>query len=572
MTDPAPSVRTEAPSPTAAGSAAPGAASQPARTAAPDPAPAGPPAFDRRLLDAVVAVADGLELESTLRRIVRAASDLTAAPYAALGVLGEDGLHKAFVYTGIDQATAAAIGRLPRGHGVLGHITRVGRAVRVSNLADHPASSGFPASHPVMRSFLGVPVGIGDRVVGNLYLADKPGGFTAEDEDVVVALAAAAAVAVENAGLYEDVSRRELWAAAAQEVSTAMLSGAAEDDALQLIALQAREVAQAAVAALVLPGWEGNWVLEVADGEGAEGLVGTVMPPGGRAVSAVRSGTGLRASDLSSEPSIQVPALRDFGPALYAPLVAGTEHMGVLILLRRIGDPEFADLDLTTAERFAGQAALALRLADGRRRAEEAELLEDRARIARDLHDLVIQELFAMGMRLSRLRDRLEPSVVADIDSSLESLDRVVRQIRSTIRALRDPDEPVGLAERLGGEADRARGSLGFRPVLEMGAVNGLEGSIPPDMADDVVAVVREGLSNAARHAHASNVTVMVAVDGPLLRVEVIDDGAGLPARLHRRSGLDNLAERARRHDGTFTTESGNGGGTTLSWQVPLDH
>lgn len=541
----------------------------PARPVDP-PGPAGSPAVDRRLLDAMVAVADGLELEPTLRRIVRAAADLTSAPYAALGVLGEDGLHKAFVYTGVDPAVAAAIGRLPRGHGVLGHITRVGRVVRVNDLKEHPASSGFPDHHPLMRSFLGVPVGIGDTAVGNLYLADKPGGFTAEDEDVVVALAAAAAVAVENAGLYEDVRRRHQWFAAAQEVATAMLSGAPEDDALQLIARLSREVGGAATSALVLAGWDGHWVLEVADGEGSEQLIGIVMPPEGRAVSAVESGKGLRSADMSSEPTLLVPELREFGPALYAPLTAGEDHMGVLILLRHVGDPEFADQDLSTAERFAGQAALALQLAEARRRGEEAELLEDRARIARDLHDLVVQELFAMGMRLSRLRDGLDPGVVADIDSSLDSLDRVVRQIRSTIRALRDPAEPAGLIDRLHGEATRAHAALGFQADVQVDTGDGTDEQLPAELADDVVAVVREGLANAARHAHAASVTVQVGLTTTDVSVEVSDDGSGLPPVLSRRSGLDNLTERARRHGGTCTAGPRAGGGTTLHWQIPL--
>lgn len=519
----------------------------------------------------MVAVADGLELEPTLRRIVRAAADLTSAPYAALGVLGDDGLHKAFVYTGVEPAVAAAIGRLPRGHGVLGHITRVGRVVRVSDVKNHPASSGFPAHHPPMKSFLGVPVGIGDTAVGNLYLADKPGGFTAEDEDVVVALAAAAAVAVDNAGLYEDVRRRQHWFAAAQEVATAMLSGAPEDDALQLIARLSREVGEAATSALVLPGWDGNWVLEVADGEGSEQLIGIVMPPEGRAVSAVESGKGLRSADMSSEPSLLVPQLREFGPALYAPLTAGEDHMGVLILLRHVDDPEFADQDLGTAERFAGQAALALRLAEARRRAEEAELLEDRARIARDLHDLVVQELFAMGMRLSRLRDRLDPGVVADIDSSLDSLDRVVREIRSTIRALRDTAEPTRLVDRLHGESARAHAALGFHANVQVDTEDDIDEQLPAELADDVVAVVREGLSNAARHSHAAAVSVTVVLRSTVVSVEVSDDGKGLPKRLSRRSGLDNLAERARRHGGTCTAAARISGGTTLYWQIPLE-
>jgi signal transduction histidine kinase len=537
--------------------------------ALPEPAAAVPP-VDRRLLDAVVSVADGLELESTLRRIVRAACDLTSAPFAALGVLGDDGLHKAFVHTGMDPEMVARIGHLPRGHGVLGHITRVGRAVRVTDLTAHPASMGFPAGHPPMRSFLGVPVGIGERVVGNLYLAGKPGGFTAEDEDVVVALAAAAAVAVDNAGLYEDARRRERWMAAGQEVSTAMLSGAEEDEALHLIARRSREVADACASALVLPGWDGQWVLEIADGEGAELLIGSVMPTEGRAVSVVRSGHGLRVSELSTEPSMLLPALRAYGPALYAPLVAGEDHVGVLMLLRHVGEKEFTDADLATAQTFAGQAALALQLADGRRRSEEAELLQERARISRDLHDLVVQELFAMGMRLNQLRDGADQSVVSHIDSSLESLDRVVRQIRSTIRALRDQDEATSLADRLHGEVNRAHISLGFRPTLQLHPVIGLDELVPPDVADDVVAVVREGLSNAARHARASAVQVSIEADDEWVTVEVTDDGVGMPEAPDRRSGLDNMIERARRHGGGCVATGKPKHGTTLRWRADL--
>lgn len=526
---------------------------------------------DRRLLDAVVAVADGLELEPTLRRIVRAAADLTSAPYAALGILGEDGLHRAFVHTGMDARTVAKIGALPEGHGVLGHITRVGRAVRVTDLSAHPASVGFPAHHPPMRSFLGVPVGIGERVIGNLYLADKPHGFTAEDEDVVVALAAAAAVAVDNAQLYETARLRERWMSAAQEVATAMLSGEDEEDALVLVARRAREVADARVVGLVLLGWDDKWVLEVADGDMANDLVGTVMPAEGRAVGVIESGHGLLVGDLSNEPNMLVPQMRRYGPALYAPLVAGEHTMGVLLLMRDKGERPFTGDDLTMAQTFAGQATLALQLAESRRRAEDAELLEDRQRIARDLHDLVVQELFAMGMRLSRVRSTSAPSVGAQIDSSLESLDRVVRQIRATIRALRDPDEPTGLLDRIHGEAARSRSALGFEPGLTVHVDGDIDVLVPPDIADDVVAVVREGLSNAARHARPSHVEVRVAITPMAVTVEVIDDGRGLAEGSSRRSGLDNLSERARRHGGGCTASTSPSGGTALRWQVPLD-
>ena len=540
---------------------------------------------DRRLLDAIVAVADGLELEPTLHRIVRAAADLTGAPFAALGVLGDDGLHRAFVYTGIDEATASMIGHLPRGHGVLGHITRLGRAVRVDHLQHHPASVGFPAGHPPMDSFLGVPVGIGDRVVGNLYLAAKQGGFTADDEDVVVALAASAAVAVDNAGLYEDVRRRQAWLTASQEVTLATLSGAEEDEALILIARRAREVAHAQVAALVLPGLDGQWVLEIAEGEdGADvgDLVGIVMPAHGRAVSVVRSGQGMVVDDLGSSPTTVIPQLRRFGAALYAPLVADQDHLGVLILLRPDPETPFTTADLATAETFASQAALALQLAEARRRAEAAELLEERARIARDLHDLVIQELFALGMRLSRLRPDDGPAA-AEIDRSLESVDRVVRQLRVTIRALRDPREPSGVVTRLRSEVARARDGLGFTPQLVFVTPHGptdpsdTDLQVAPEIGDDMVAVVREGLSNAARHARAGSVEVRVELSAGSVVVAVRDDGVGLHPDAARRSGLANLGERARRHGGSFmigapmATDGGWApGGTELLWQVPL--
>jgi signal transduction histidine kinase len=321
----------------------------------------------------------------------------------------------------------------------------------------------------------------------------------------------------------------------------------------------------------VLQGWNDQWVLEVVHGDSADDLIGTIMPTGGRAVSVITSGHGLLVPDLSNEPILLVPQMRRYGPAMYAPLVAGEHTMGVLLLMRDKGEPPFTTDDLTMAQTFAGQATLALQLAESRRRAEDAELLEDRQRIARDLHDLVVQELFAMGMRLSRVRSTTPAPVGAQIDSSLESLDRVVRQIRATIRALRDPDEPTGLMDRLHGECTRARSALGFEPGLTVHVDGDIDAVVPADIADDVVAVVREGLSNAARHARAPHVDVRVAVTTKAVTVEVIDDGQGVAEGSTRRSGLDNLAERARRHGGGCTASRSPNGGTALRWQVPLD-
>jgi signal transduction histidine kinase len=286
-------------------------------------------------------------------------------------------------------------------------------------------------------------------------------------------------------------------------------------------------------------------------------------------VSVVRSGQGLRVAELSTVPSMLLPVLRSYGPALYAPLVAGDEPVGVLMLMRQVGAKEFTDTDLATAQAFAGQAAIALQLADGRRRSEEAELLQERARISRDLHDLVVQELFAMGMRLSRLRTDAEPEVQDHIDSSLDSLDRAVRQIRATIRALRDPDT-AGLADQLHDEVSRAHLPLGFRPELVVTPELGLDDLVPPDVAHDVVAVVREGLANAARHARASRVAVTVRASAAQIEVEVRDDGVGIPAGNRRRSGLGNMRERARRHGGHSEAVRNEHGGTTLRWVTPV--
>ncbi len=544
----------------------------------------GPGMVDRRLLDAIVGVAEGLELEPTLRRIVSAAADLTGAPYAALGVLGEDRLHRAFVHTGMAPATVAAIGHLPEGHGVLGHITRVGRPVRVPEIGQHPASVGFPAHHPPMGSFLGVPVGIGSRVIGNLYLSDKTGGFSAEDEDVVVALAAAAAVAVENAELFEAARRRGAWVQAAADLTTAMLSGAEEDEALQLVAARARELGEAEVCALVLPSLDGQLLVELADGPGSQQLIGSSLPGTLRTTTELAGGHALRVLDLSTEPALAAPRLKRYGPALFVPLVVAAsepwaaatapeapEQLGVLLLLRGRGAPAFNQVDQDTARTFGGQAALALQLAQARRRGEEAELLEERARIARDLHDLVIQELFAMGMRLHRLGEDVPAPVAADIAVSLESLDRAVRQIRSTIRSLRDPQEPGGLVERLHALCARSRSTLGFAPTVTVQAPPDwdVDAVVGPDVADDAIAVVREGLSNAARHARPAHVAVQLAVTEDELRLSVQDDGTGLDPSHHRGSGLDNLAERARRHQGSFSIDSPAAGGTCLTWQVP---
>lgn len=542
------------------------------------------------LLDAILAVASELELPAVLNRFVQVSAELTGARYGAINVLDDNGTSTAFVYTGVPTAIARMMKHAPHARGVLGQIPVIG-ALRLDDLTDHPAFQGWPANHPSMGSFLGASVRLGDHVFGQLYLSEKPGGFTESDEQTVIALAAATGVAVANAQLYAESSRREHWLRAGQEITTMLLEGIDEEDALAHIAATARSVAGADTAALALPGVGGRLMIELADGHDADRIVGVAMPEHGRAWTVMTEGRGLQTPSLSASRNVKVEEMRAFGPAMFAPLQTSGRGVGVLILLRRIGSLPFEESDLATAESFASQAALAFVLAEARHAQDVAALLDERERIARDLHDMAIQQLFATGMQLETVRRRaargVDPSELTSIvEEALDNVDSSVREIRKIVHALRDPDAATGLVERLRREASLARTGLGFAPSLVVqldGAPlsddgldeDRLDDRVGTALTDDVVAVVREGLANAARHAHASSVTVRVDVtgQGPLgnVRVDVEDDGLGLPAKRDRRSGTGNLASRARQHGGTFTLGTSPGGhGTLLTWQAPL--
>nr|WP_225224595.1 GAF domain-containing protein [Cellulomonas sp. JH27-2] len=542
------------------------------------------------VLEAILAVASELDLTAVLNRFVQVSADLTGARYGAINVLDQHGASTMFVYTGIPTALARMMGHAPHAQGVLGRIPREG-ALRLADLTDHPAFRGFPAEHPPMGSFLGASVRVADHVFGQLYLSEKDGGFTPADERIVLALAAAAGVAVSNAQLYAEAARREHWLQAGQDIATMLLEGVDEEEALERIAATAREVAGADTAALALPGVGGALYIELADGQDADRLVGEQMPEGGRAWTVMREGRGLQTPSLSRSRTVRLEAMRSFGPAMFTPLQASGRGVGVLILLRRNGRAPFDERDLTTAETFASQAALAYVLAEARHAQDIAALFDERARIARDLHDLAIQQLFATGMQLETVRRRAADGVApvdltTILDEALDNVDSSVKQIRQIVHALRDPDAATGLVERLRREASLARTGLGFAPSLVVtldGRVlsdDGLDEDLLDERVDaattdDVVAVVREGLANAARHAHAASVAVRVDVvgRGPVgrVQVEVLDDGVGIPARRDRASGTGNLAARARQHGGTFTIGAApTARGTLLTWQAPL--
>ncbi|MEV6899959.1 GAF domain-containing protein [Amycolatopsis sp. NPDC051372] len=531
------------------------------------------------LLDAVLAVASGLELDTTLRRIVQAATDLGEARYGALGVLADDGSLAEFVYLGIDSATRERIGHLPEGHGLLGLVIDEAKPLRLEKISEHPASVGFPAHHPPMHSFLGVPVRVREEVFGNLYLTEKQGGgaFTDDDEVMVQALAAAAGIAIENSHLYEQAQVRQRWLGATSEVTTELLGGTDPADALNLIAERALELTGSDVTMLALPNSGRLDVDEDWDDEATD-LTITVCA----SVSAVEL-TGLRIDAASTVPGAvyrdrtprSIPGLdlgggRRFGPTLVVPLRTGDRTSGVLIAVREPGAAAFEATQLPVLASFADQAALALQLAAQQRAARELDVLSDRDRIARDLHDHVIQRLFAVGLAMQGTRRRLkEPELKRRLQDSVDQMHEIVHEIRTAIFDLHGGAAGatgLTLRHRLYDAIAELTDEAPVHPTVSM---SGTVDAVPAQLGEHVEAVVREAVSNAVRHADATSVTIAVSVKDEVLRVSVADDGAGLPAEVSP-SGLGNLRDRAESAGGTFTIESRPGGGTRVEWTVPL--
>ncbi|MFB9877727.1 GAF domain-containing sensor histidine kinase [Planobispora siamensis] len=527
------------------------------------------------LLEAVVSVGSDLDLETVLRRIVATATTLVDAGYGALGVVGEENTLVQFIPVGLSEEEIARIEHWPHGLGLLGLLIKEPQTLRLTRISDHPESYGFPPGHPPMGSFLGVPVRVRDEVFGNLYLTEKRGGleFDEEDEAVVVALATAAGVAIENARLYEETRRRETWLQASSEVTTSLLSGAGPQEVLTLIARRGRQMTGADMTQVLLPGDDGQALrVEIAEGAAAGELREAVFPVGASAVGAVFSrGEPLMYSDLQDIPYPESPLRAGgFGPGLLVPLGAANAVRGVLVLAKEAGRSPFSPADLRMLQAFSGQAAIALELAEARRDAERLSLLEDRDRIAKDLHDVVIQRLFAVAMTLmSTVRLVERPEASGRLQHAINELDETIRQIRSTIFALQNTREEAAssLRAQIVDLVESARGHLGFMPGLRMEGP--LDNQVPETAAEHLLAVLREALSNIVRHAKASKAEVAVEVAGGRLSLVVHDNGVGLPEE-GRRSGLRNIEERAAGLGGSLELETAGEGGTRLCWSVPI--
>ncbi|QLE75461.1 GAF domain-containing protein [Streptomyces rectiverticillatus] len=529
------------------------------------------------LLEAVLSVGRELDLEHVLRRIVEAAVVLVDARYGALGVIGQDGRTLSqFLTVGLTDEQIKAIGPFPSGHGLLGELIRHPAPLRLPKISEHAASYGFPSGHPPMHSFVGVPISVRDQVFGNLYLTEKRGGadFDAEDEAVLSTLAVAAGVAVDNARLYEESTRRERWLRASARVTTSLMSGSPRQDVMAQIAELAKEITEAELATVSLPLDDGSALtVEVATGELADAIRGVVLPVEGSLVGVVLSEREPVCSlSVDEDPRVSaVPkSLTGLGPAVAVPVKSGETVIGVLFLARGTGRPVFSQEEIEPLLNFAGQAAMAMELAQRRADAEQLTLLEDRDRIARDLHDLAIQRLFATGMTLQsadRFIDHAEAS--ERVQRAVNDLDETIKIIRATIFGLRSRETAPrhGLRTRVVQTVGGAAALLGFAPSLRMEGL--LDTRVPRAVIDDAVAVLEEALTNVVRHARATSIGVCVVNDGRDLVLTVTDDGVGMPGE-GRRSGLRNLAERAERHGGQLLLSAPSGDGTVLTWRVPL--
>jgi two-component system sensor histidine kinase DevS len=525
------------------------------------------------LVDAMLVITSGLDLDLTLRTIVHTAIELVDAQYGALGVRGDDHELVEFVYEGIDEETRQRIGPLPEGRGVLGVLIDDPHPIRLDNIVEHRASVGFPANHPPMRTFLGVPVSIRDEVYGNLYLTEKTTGqpFSEDDEVLVRALAAAAGIAIDNARLYEQSRARQSWIEATRDIATELLSGTDPATVFQLIASEALELTGADVVVVAVP-FDNEapvseiselLIVETAGGTAASSMAAQSIPLAGTPIGrAFVERTPLRIDGID----LDLPTSIKPGPALVLPLRTTETVAGVVVALREKGAHAFGDEQLDMMAGFAEQAALAWQLATTQRRMRDLDILTDRDRIARDLHDHVIQRLFGVGLALQGTIPRARSAEVQQrLSETVDDLQAVIQEIRTAIFDLHGvPPGVTRLRQRLDEVVAQFAGSQLRTTVQFAGPLSVVDSGL----ADHAEAVVREAVSNAVRHAEATMLTVNVKVEDDLT-IEVIDNGRGMPAQVTG-SGLVNLRRRSQDVGGSFNVDGIPDGGTRLRWSAPL--
>jgi len=525
----------------------------------------------RALLKANHAVVQQLELPVVLKRIVESAAELVGAEYGALGVVNADGRLQQFITVGMSDDVVASIGDLPEGHGLLGALIEEPRNIRLPRLSDDPRSVGFPAGHPPMDSFLGVPIRVRDQIYGNLYLSNQASGnFSADDEQLVTALASTAGIAIDNARLFAETRRRQAWSAASAEITSTLLSSE-HNDTISTVASRVLTLAEADIVWVLLPTGNGDeFLVERARGLGSDAIEGTTVRTEGSSFGATLD---VRAPQLVADAGVGAPRLVDgqtVGPMMVVPLVGSVGNRGVLLVARARGGDGFTAVDLEMAADFAGQASIAMELAEARLDSQRMVLLEDRGRIARDLHDHVIQQLFATGLQLHTIAGRSSAApVAADVLKTVANIDNSIAQIRTAIFALNvQDDEPTSsMRHRIIDLVNDM--SPGFPSTPAVSFSGPVDLVITEDLADDVIAVAREALANVIKHAFARHTTLTLAVAGAVVTLSISDDGVGF-SESSRRSGIANIESRALHRGGTLELDSADSG-TTLRWAVPFE-
>ena len=523
------------------------------------------------LLGAVVSLTEDLSLEAVLDRVVQSACELVGTQYGALGVIGDDQQLSHFITVGIDEDGVRLIGDLPTGHGVLGHLIREPKPLRLHDLGEHPIASGFPANHPPMKTFLGVPVRVRDEVFGNLYLTEKIDGldFTAEDEDLAVALAAAAGVAIQNARLFEDSNSRQRWLEAGMDVSDRLKAQPGSDEEnLDMIAERALHASASALS--VIASMAGDGTLRCRTSVGVQSMpAGQELPAGGALAQVLKAGESKALTD-----PLQVfdgTSAGKLGPVLIAALGNNCDghRDSVLILARPAGGTRYTDVDVEQSAVFASRVGLTLELLRANQLREEHALFSDRERIARDLHDLVIQRLFAAGLSIQGLRRYTSDPVAHEsrIASVTTELDDCIRQLRDTIYSLqaRNRDREL-LSGRILRAVQEAASAAGFLPRIQLSGP--VDDAVRDEVAEQLLPVLYESVSNAVRHSGSEDIDVLLAAQGDEVVLSVTDGGRGFedPERV---SGLENMKNRATRLGGTCIIDSAPGKGTSVTWAVP---
>ncbi|MDR3663069.1 MAG: GAF domain-containing protein [Mycobacterium sp.] len=517
------------------------------------------------------------DLEATLYRIITAGMELTGARYGAIGIRGKGGGMASFLHAGMDADTVRLIGELPAGKGLLGLLLDEGRTLRVGAISAHQAACGFPEHHPPMRALLGVPITIRRDTFGTLYLTDpqRSRTFTQSDENAARTLASAAAVAVDHAQLFERERAAARFTEASRQITTQLLSGGGPPvRPLQLIVDRARELTNAEQAIVLVPNDDQSSFEDVqtlfvttAVGLHADEVVGQLVPVEGSTTGSVfRSGAPV-ITETFRHP---IQAFTDVGerPAIVMPLRAEQSVIGVIAVARPKHQEPFDASYLEMVSDFADHAAMALTLAAAREHERELTVFADRERIAQDLHDHVIQRLFAVGMGLhGTIARSSSPDVTERLNRTVDDLQTIVQEIRTTIHQLQPPGERLGdLRTRIQRAVADLTDDSGIATTVHMSGPMTVADACLLDHAE---AVTVEAVSNAVRHSGAQHLTVKIDVADEL-RIDVTDDGCGINPTNTRHSGLANMLRRAELVGGSCEIDQASEGGTHIRWTAPL--